>query len=86
MSLLEVLSKSASDASDLWPMRLNDRHVMRGWLPQLRTSEVTIGDEDIGHNLAGFSSADSASDLSSLQSCELSSWQNCLSFKLEASE
>lgn len=59
------------------------------WPPrpiQLRTSEVRIGDGDNVHNVSDFCSADSASDLSRLQSCELGSCKNCLSFKLEAGE
>jgi len=37
-------------------------------------------------SLISVAAADSASDLSRLQSCELGSSQNCLSFKLEAGE
>lgn len=56
------------------------------WPCQLRATEVGLGDGDNGHHFSNFCSAYSASALSSLQSCELSSWQCCLSFKLEAGE
>lgn len=55
---------------------------------QLRTSEVKKGNESetMYTSFSDFCSADSASDLSSLQSYEPGSWQKCLSFKLEAGE
>lgn len=83
--LRKALTNAHVDKS--WIHSHDERHVMRGWPPQpiqLRTRG--IGDGDNVHSFSDFCSADSASDLSWLQSCELCSWLSCLSFKLEAGE